>query len=223
VPAEQFGEWYVTHSWVFSFEYVLFAALFVTAIWLLYGVQGLKTFSVSAFFVGGVGIFYMIDTFYPYGTFTALQSLVPITTYGVAAILNLLGYTTQILPAEKGLYLGIIGEKTYGAVVAWSCAGSHSLFIYSFMIMLFLRGTNISRMRKIIYVAVGVAGTFLVNLLRIVMIYVIGINSGVSPAKLFHEFYGEFFFIAWMFIYLTVIYFLETRLISRKIDEQKLV
>ncbi|HDQ06379.1 MAG TPA: hypothetical protein ENN36_06640, partial [Candidatus Bathyarchaeota archaeon] len=83
VPAEQFGEWYVTHSWPFSLEYVLFAVFFVASIWLLYGVRGLKTFSVSAFFVGGVGIFYMIDTFYPSGTFTVLQSLVPITTHGV--------------------------------------------------------------------------------------------------------------------------------------------
>jgi thaumarchaeosortase len=222
VPIIDGDIWYLTHSWPFSFEYVLFAAFFVASIWLLYGVRGLKTFSVSAFFVGGVGVFYMIDTFYPNGTFTVLQSLVPITTYGVAAILNLLGYTTRILPVEDGLYLGIIGgEETYGATVAWSCAGSHSLFLYSFMIMLFLRGTSISRMRKIIYVAVGAAGTFLVNLLRIVTIYVIGINSGGSPAKLFHEFYGEFFFIAWMFIYLSLIFLFETRFIGKFSGAQK--
>jgi thaumarchaeosortase len=224
VPAEQFGEWYLTHSWPFSLEYVLFAAFFVASIWLLYGVQGLKTFSVSAFFVGGVGVFYMIDTFYPNGTFTVLQSLVPVTTYGVAAILNLLGYTTEILPAgEEGLYLEVSmgGGKPYNAIIAWSCAGSHSLFLYSFMIMLFLRGTSISRTRKIIYVAVGAAGTFFVNLLRIVTIYVIGISSGGSPAKLFHEFYGEFFFIAWMFIYLTIVFLFETRFIGRFRGAQK--
>jgi thaumarchaeosortase len=218
VPIIDGDTWYLTHSWPFSLEYVLFAVFFVASIWLLYGVRGLKAFSVSAFFVGGVGIFYMIDTFYPNGTFTVLQSLVPITTSGVAVILNLLGYVTEILPTgEEGLYLevSIGGGRPYGAIVAWSCAGSHSLFLYSFMIMLFLRGTSISRMRKIIYVALGAAGTFFVNILRIVTIYVIGISSGDSPAKLFHEFYGEFFFIAWMFIYLTIIYLFETRLIGK--------
>jgi len=224
VPAEQFGEWYVTHSWPFSLEYVLFAVFFVASIWLLYGVRGLKAFSVSAFFVGGVGIFYMIDTFSPNGTFTVLQSLVPITTHGVAAILNLLGYTTEILPASvDGLLLKVSmgGGRPYEAIIAWSCAGSHSLFLYSFMIMLFLRGTSISRMRKIIYVVVGAAGTFFVNILRIVTIYVIGINSGASPAKLFHEFYGEFFFIAWMFIYLSIVFLLETRFIGKIRGTQK--
>jgi thaumarchaeosortase len=156
----------------------------------------------------------MIDTFYPNGTFAVLQSLVPITTSGVAAILNLLGYETKILPAgDEGLYLqvSLAGGKPYEAIIAWSCAGSHSLFLYSFMIMLFLRGTGITRLRKIIYVVVGAVGTFFINILRIVTIYIIGINSGDSPAKLFHEFYGEFFFIAWMFIYLSIIFLFETR------------
>ena len=224
VPIIDGDTWYLTHSWPFSLEYILFAVFFVASIWLLYGVQGLKIFSVSAFFVGGVGIFYMIDTFYPNGTFTVLQSLVPITTCGVAAILNLLGYETEILPAgEEGLFLkvGMGGGKSYEAIIAWSCAGSHSLFLYSFMIMLFLRGTSISRMRKIIYVAVGAAGTFFVNILRIVTIYVIGSNSGDSPAKLFHEFYGEFFFIAWMFIYLSIVFLFETRFIGKIRGTQK--
>jgi thaumarchaeosortase len=166
----------------------------------------------------------MIDTFYPYGTFTALQSLVPVTTSGVTAILNLLGYTTETWPAgQEGLYLEVsLGSgNPYTAIIAWSCAGSHSLFLYSFMIMLFLRGTSISQMRKIVYVAVGAAGTFFVNILRIVTIYVIGIGSGDSPAKLFHEFYGEFFFIAWMFIYLTAVFLFETRVIGRFSGTQK--
>ena len=91
VPAEQFGEWYLTHSWPFSFEYILFAVFFVASIWLLYGTKGLKIFAVSSFFIAGVGIFYMIDTFYPYGTFTVLQSFVPVTVSGAVFILNLLG------------------------------------------------------------------------------------------------------------------------------------
>ena len=218
VPIIDGDTWYLTHSWPFSLEYILFAVFFVVSIWLLYGAQGLKTFSVSSFFIGGVGVFYMIDTFYPNGTFAVLQSLVLITTFGTATILNLLGYTTQILTAgDAGLRLivSIGGGDPYGAIVAWSCAGSHSLFLYSFMIMLFLRGTSISQIRKIIYVAIGALGTFFVNILRIVSIYVIGINSGKSIADIFHEFYGEFFFIAWMFIYLSIIYLIETRFINK--------
>ncbi len=222
VPAEQYGEWYLTHSWPFSFEYILFAAFFVTSIWLLYGVRGLKTFAVSSFFIGGVGVFYMIDTFYPYGTFTVLQSFVPVTVYGASSILNLLGYGTRTFPGgADGLGLMVTGaNSTYSAIVSWSCAGSHSLFIYSFMIMLFLRGTNISRTKKIIYVVAGAVGTFFVNIARIVVILLAGVNSGASLAATFHEFYGEFFFIAWMFIYLSIIYLFETRFINKIRNKQ---
>jgi thaumarchaeosortase len=217
VPIIGGDKWFLTHSWLFSFEYVLFAVFFVTSIWLLYGVRGLKSFAVSSFFLGGVGVFYMIDTFYPYGTFTILQSLVPITVYGAASILNFLGYGTQIFSGGvDGLRLSVSGAgSSYSAIVSWPCAGAHSLFLYSFMIMLFLRGTRISRMRKIIYVAVGAVGTFFVNILRIVAILAAGVSGGPSLATSFHEFYGEFFFIAWMFIYLSLIFLSETRLIGK--------
>jgi thaumarchaeosortase len=222
VPAEQYGEWYLTHSWPFSLEYILFAAFFVTSIWLLYGAQGLKIFAVSSFFLGGVGIFYMIDTFYPYGTFTVLQAFVPVTVSGAAAVLNFLGYGTATFSGgADGLGLTVTGaNSSYSAIVSWSCAGSHSLFLYSFMIMLFLRGTSISRTRKIIYVVAGAVGTFLVNILRIVAILLAGVNSGASLAATFHEFYGEFFFIAWMFIYLSIIFLLETRLFNKTRNKQ---
>jgi thaumarchaeosortase len=217
VPVEEFGEWYLTHSWTFSFEYILFATFFLVSIWLLYGRSGLKILAVSSFFLAGVGIFYMIDTFYPYGTFTILQSFVPVTVFCASTVLNLLGYMTQTFPGgADGFGLTVSSStSTYSAIVSWSCAGSHSLFIYSFMIMLFLRGTNITRTRKIIYVVSGAVGTFFVNILRIVAILLAGVNSGASLAATFHEFYGEFFFITWMFVYLTLIYLLETKFLRK--------
>ena len=217
VPFEQFGEWYLTHSWLFSFEYIIFATVFLASIWLLYGRNGLKILAVSSFFLSGVGIFYMIDTFFPYGTFTVLQGFVPITVNTAAFMLNLLGYGTRIFPGgADGLGMTVTGAtRSYSAIVSWSCAGSHSLFLYSFMIMLFLRGTSITRMRKIIYVVTGAVGTFFVNIFRIIAILLAGVNSGASLAATFHEVYGEFFFIAWMFIYLTVIYVLETKVFKK--------
>lgn len=217
VPSEQYGEWFLTHSWLFSLEYVLFTGFFVASIWLLYGLGGLKSFAISSFFLGSVSVSYMIDTFYPYGTFTVIQSLVPITVSGASSILNFLGYGTQIFPGGTvGLRLIVTGAtNSYSAIVSWSCAGSHSLFIYSFMIMLFLRGTNISRVRKITYVTVGAVGTFFVNILRIAAILAAGVNGGPSLATKFHEFYGEFFFIGWMFIYLSLIFISETWLIDK--------
>ena len=55
----------------------------------------------------------------------------------------------------------------------------------------------------------------MVNIIRIVSILLAGVNSGASLAATFHEFYGEFYFIGWMFIFLTIIYLLETRVFKK--------
>ena len=47
--------------------------------------------------------------------------------------------------------------------------------------------------RKIIYVAVGAIGTFIINVLRIVTICIIGRNVGREAMKMFHNYYGELF------------------------------
>jgi len=61
---------------------------------------------------------------------------------------------------------------------------------------------------KIVLIAiffVGALGTFLVNVLRIVSIIVIMLNYGMDPAFLFHSYYGELYFLAWILIYLSLI------------------
>lgn len=218
VPSIRYGSWFLEFSWPLSIEIVVFTVFFVASVYLLYGLKGLKNFSVSSFFIGVTGVFYMIDTFYPYGTFTVLQSFVPVTVSAAAYILNLLGYGTQVFSAgDNGLSLMVVGAsgKNFIATVSWSCAGIHSLLIYSFVILLFLKGTNIMLKRKISYVIVGALGTFFVNILRIVAILAAGVSGGSDLAARFHEFYGEFFFITWMLIYLSAIFVSETYLFRR--------
>ncbi|MEJ2241866.1 MAG: hypothetical protein P8Y18_06970 [Candidatus Bathyarchaeota archaeon] len=53
VPILGGDTWYLTHSWLFSLEYVLFSAFFIASIWLMYGTRGLKSFAVSSFFIAG--------------------------------------------------------------------------------------------------------------------------------------------------------------------------
>jgi len=57
----------------------------------------------------------------------------------------------------------------------------------------------------IIIFIVGAIGTFLVNILRIVSIVVIMIKYGPDWAILFHSYYGELYFMAWILIYPSVI------------------
>lgn len=178
----------------------------MASIILLYKIEGLKIFSISTFFLGATSCFYMIDTFYPFGTLDALQGFVPALTSLVVSILNWMGYKAWMRPERPlGMSLFSIEGLRDPVAIAWGCAGIQSFFIYTFVILLFIKGAAISLTRKIIYFTIGAVGTFLVNLIRIVSICIIGVHVGPDALRMFHEYYGELYFIAWITIYLTLI------------------
>lgn len=191
-----------------SLEYLVFTIFFATTIWLAYKVDGLKQFSISLCLLGAIGTIYMIDTFYPYGTFTPFQAFVPFTASLAAQVLNWMGYTTSFLPYQMQgtpvLYVsGSSGSVGFG--IGWPCAGVQSLFIYTCVILLFLKKSAIPLIQKIIYFIIGAIGTYTVNILRIVSIYIIAINQGNSAAQVFHDYYGELYSITWIIAYLIII------------------
>jgi len=200
--------------WALSVEYLFFTVIFVASIVLVYGSKGLNRFPVSLFMIAMIGSAYMIDTFYPYGTLAMFQNLVEPTASSTTFFLNLMGYKASWYNTVESPYgvktiLKVSGGRYYiGDIhLYWPCAGIQSLFIYTFAILLFIRGAGFSLKRKIIYFAVGAVGTFFVNVLRIVSIIVIGLNSGPAAFDEFHRYYGEFYFIAWILLYpLAIIY-----------------
>jgi len=201
------------HShWPLSLEYLILTAFFTTSLLFLYKVDGLKRFPVSLFFIGAIGTFYLIDTFYPFGTLTILQAFVPLTASFVGLILSWLGYEVAILSRlgrpEDYTYLRIAGgHSSFEVAIYWPCAGLHSLFIYTFVILLFIKDIKISPKTKLAYFLIGAFGTFIVNTLRISSICIIGINAGANAAQMFHTYYGELFFIGWILVYpLAIVY-----------------
>ena len=256
VPSRLGLEWFLKYSWPLSLEYLTFTISLMASIWLIYGIGGLKRFSVSLFFLGATTFFYMIDTFYPYGAFTALQSLVPTTASSASYILNWMGYETRLFQIGDGVQLWASGGGFWlGFVIFWPSSGIHSLFIYTFVILLFIKSipsfliqrrtvsdavpkrlrvivktdrisfllerkiirtvtkaagvsfVNVLRMMPIYaIVAVGAIGTFFVNVLRIVTIYTIGLNTkSEAVSRMFHDYYGELYFITWILTYLIAI------------------
>jgi len=209
-------------SWPLSLEYLVFTIFFTVTIWLAYEVDGLKQFSISLCLLGAIGTIYMIDTFYPYGAFTPFQAFVPFTASSAAQVLNWMGYKTFFMPYQvQGtpvLYVsGSSGSVGFG--IGWPCAGVQSLFIYTCVILLFLKKSTIPMIQKIIYFIIGAIGTYIVNILRIVSIYIIAINQGMRAAQVFHDYYGELYSITWIIAYLIII--ILSRTIPAKLSAPK--
>lgn len=193
-------------TWPLSLEYLVFTAVFTITIWLAYKTDGLKQFSISLCFLGAIGIIYMIDTFYPYGNFTPFQAFVPFTASSSAQVLNWMGYETVFLPYQiEGTPILKVwsssGSAQFG--IGWPCAGVQSLFIYTFVMLLFLKKTPLSTIKKVILFIIGAIGTYIANILRIASIFIIAVNRG--DVATFHNYYGGLYSMTWIATYLLII------------------
>jgi thaumarchaeosortase len=193
-----------------GFEYLIFTSLFTVSLLIIYGKENLKHFLISTFFMWSTPSFFILNTFAPFGTIGALQAFVPVTTNAVAHVLDSLGFqtavSTMINGRGPGMMLSIIGgSSTYTAIVYWPSAGIQSLIVYTGIMLLFIKDTHYSMRRKVTYFIVGALGTFIVNIYRIITIMIIGLRIGRLESDVFHDYYGELFFIAWMTIYLVII------------------
>jgi len=212
-----------------STEYLVFCALFALTILLAYGMECLMDFSISIIFLGTIGLTYMIDNLYPYGKFTPLQFLVPTTAMLAANVLNLMGYITTLSFIENHPLYGSIPYlevdnlqgKSAGFGIAWPCSGIESLLIYTVTIMLFLKRTVISWKHKIVYFIIGAIITYFINVLRVVTIFLIGLEYGERSTEVawFHNYYGPLYSITWVILYPLII--IGSRLLWKKITNWK--
>jgi exosortase/archaeosortase family protein len=189
-----------------AMEYLVFTVLFATIILLAYRSKGLADFSLSIALLGAIGAITTINILYPYGQFTPFQILVPITATLSADVLNLMGYQTKLLlsPSNPMPTLYVWDSKAvWESQIAWPCAGIESLLIYTIIILLFLKKANIPWVHKIIYFTIGAVVTYFINILRIVTIFLIGLNKGDVWA--FHDYYGQLYSAIWIVSYPLII------------------
>ena len=213
------GEYWREHStywylilegdWPITLEYFVFTFSFLATILLAYGKAGLKAFSISLALVAGISIAYLIDVMYPYGVFKPLQMLALPTAACAAALLDILGYrfTLSFSPGVDAMPIirTSTGGRSFSVGIAWPCAGVHSLFLYTLIILLLFKKSDISRFRKLVYFIGGAIGTYLVNILRIIVYFYILGNQGLDAAQTFHNVHAELLFVAWILLYILLI------------------
>jgi thaumarchaeosortase len=199
----------LTGDWPMSLEYVVFTVSFLATVLLAYGKNGLKIFSISAALVAGIAVVYMIDTMYPAGAFKPFEALALPTAACAAVFLEVIGirFTMFYQPAPSAA--PIISLSAQGSTVqtgiAWPCAGVHSLFLFTIIILLLFKKSGITPFRQAIYFIIGAVGTYFVNIGRIVTYFVILINQGQDAALVFHNVYGEMYFFSWILVYILLI------------------
>jgi len=82
--------------------------------------------------------------------------------------------------------------------ISWNCIGWQSLILLGISFLSGLRGQQ-SLEARVQVVLIGIAGTMLLNLMRVAAVAAIAATIGQTPAMLFHDYGGTLLVIGWLF------------------------
>jgi exosortase/archaeosortase family protein len=137
------------------------------------------------------------------GIAAPLQGIVPAEVRVTVTVLGLLG--VHAAAAGNQLVVWNSSGAPQTLFISWNCVGWQSLILLGLSLMVGLRGpmTLATRLQVI---ALGVAGTVLVNIARIAVVCLLAALAGYVPAVLFHDYGGTLLVVAWLFTFWLIAY-----------------
>ena len=132
------------------------------------------------------------------GADNPLQAIVPAEARMVVSLLGLAG----LHAAASGNHL-VVWDGTgsmHTLFISWNCIGWQSLILFGVSLITGLRGGH-SIESRVQVMLIGVAGTMLLNLLRVSAVAAIAATVGVAPAILFHDYGGTILFVGFLFAF----------------------
>jgi thaumarchaeosortase len=204
------------YSWTWMWDFIIIAIFFMVSMTILFGKRWIRISPAGPIYAAGTAIILSLDTFFPYDSLGPLQYVVP---YLVKLDVFLIGAFHLGHATSQGNVMFLNGDHgPFALQVFWPSAGVHSIIIYSLVMMAFLLKMNIPRNRKMMYFALGVVGTITVNIIRIfsLSIFVLKVSTNVNEFESFHGIAGEIMFLPWLFIFLLIVTYIETKRIKKQ-------
>jgi len=132
------------------------------------------------------------------GLVGAIQGLIaPFLVKAVASILGALGVPGSVSGSTLYLTGGWMPLEIY---VSWNCIGWQSFVLLALTAVTGLQGRYTLR-SKALTVLIGLEGTFIVNIVRILIPTFLAHWYGYIPALIFHDYFGTLITILWMGAY----------------------
>ena len=112
----------------------------------------------------------------------------------LVVLLRALGVPASV----DGSFLYLTGKwmplKVY---INWNCIGWQSFILLALTIITGLQGSY-TRRSKLVTILIGVEGTFLINMVRILIPTLIAYKVDYIPAIIFHDYIGTLFTLLWL-------------------------
>lgn len=203
------------YSWTWLWDFVAMAIFLVSSLSILFGKKWVRISPAGPIFIAGTAVILSLDAFFPYDTLGPLQYVVPYLVKTNAWIINALDL--GIASARDNMMFLKGDHGPFALQVFWPSAGVHSVIIYSLVMMAFLFKMNIPPRRKAVYFVLGIIGTIGVNMIRIfsLSLFALKVSTNVADFEEFHSVAGEIMFLPWLFIFLLVVTYVETKRIKK--------
>lgn len=125
--------------------------------------------------------------------------VVPTEVRFVALILRPFGIEAVV--TDAALYLDKPGSAfPIPVYVSWNCVGWQSFILFGITLITGLQGSNPVR-RKVQLIALGLLGTFWMNLLRMSAVALVAYFFGSLPAVIFHDYGGTLVILIWLTVF----------------------
>lgn len=134
--------------------------------------------------------------------------IVPFEVKMVGGILTLLGM--QVAVTKEYVVLGpsmdsagspLAGSGPFIAEIIWNCIGWQSILFFILTCWVGLQGDRYTNVSKVKVLIIGLLGTFLVNILRIVVVILVAYYIGQLTAAIVHEYGSLLVSIVWLFFF----------------------
>jgi len=132
------------------------------------------------------------------GANNPLQAIVPTEARMVVGLLAAVG----VKAVASGSHI-VVWDRAgvmHTLLISWNCIGWQSLILLGVSFLSGLRGRHPLEARVQV-VIIGLAGTMLLNLLRVAAVAALAATWGQTPAILFHDYGGTVLVVGWLFAF----------------------
>ncbi len=200
------------YSWLWGIDYAV-TSIFVLVLIFVYSRP--RPFT-PVIYTLGMASFLFIDVILPYNSLGPFQAVVPPILQFVSYILNATGLGSATAVGNVLMLTTDAGRMNLQ--VFWPSAGLHGILIGLMVVAFVSIKLEVGWLRGFVYLLVGVAGSFVVNVIRIVLLAIYALQHITDPAgfEVFHSVAGDLVFIPWIVVYVLLIIRYERRMVVRK-------
>ncbi|MFW9944009.1 MAG: exosortase/archaeosortase family protein [Candidatus Sifarchaeia archaeon] len=102
----------------------------------------------------------------------------------------------------------IVGGQAENSMIyiGWACAGLEELVLISVILYSLIDSFNLSKSLTVIWLALGIAGSFVVNILRMVILVWVAYEYGTDDMRWVHTHLGDVLFLVWIGVFWVVFF-----------------